>query len=382
MTSSEAKLRLKQGLFAFLSTRFWVHSRGIAFLLALAVSLITVSFLSLLQEAKVTVVLVAGLLSFGSSFLLVFVTFEFLVFRELSEVYSRLERIRQDDFRQPKGVLSRSSKRNPINRINQEIEAYALKKQQEINVLKKNEEFRREFIADISHELKTPLFSAQGFVLTLLDGAMEDKKVRRRFLKKAARSLEALNLLVEDLLTLSKIESGQIKMHYSTFDLEELVNEVFEQLENKAEKRSTRLHLYKAAEDLYVYADEQRIAQVINNLVLNAIKYGNEGGNVWVRMEIEGSRVLITVEDDGPGIPEEHLSRIFERFYRVDKSRSKKQGGSGLGLAIAKHIVHRHNASISVSSEIGVGTTFRFSLPKSEDVVIIRSDEEKYGYEG
>lgn len=350
-------------ILSFLGTKFWANSRGVALLLATSISLITVAFLSLVEETPLTSILVAGLLSFGAAFLLIFVTFEFLVFREISEVYARLEQIRGDEQAQKEYGSGRFA--NPIHRINQEIEAYASQKQQEIEVLKKNEEFRREFIADISHELKTPLFSAQGFVLTLLDGAMEDKKVRKRFLKKAAKSLEALNLLVEDLLTLSKIESGQIKMHYSTFDLEELVNDVFEQLESKALKRNVRLHLYKPAESLYVHADEQRIAQVINNLVVNGIKYGHDNGNVWVRMENEDDNVAVTVEDDGPGIPEEHLSRIFERFYRVDKSRSKKQGGSGLGLSIAKHIVHRHNSNISVSSELDVGTTFRFQLPRT-----------------
>ncbi|MGF1533179.1 MAG: sensor histidine kinase [Bernardetiaceae bacterium] len=348
-----------------LGIRFWINSRGVALLLASAVSLITLAFLSLVEDTPQNALLVGGLLSFAASFLLVFVTFEFLVFREISEVYERLEQIRGEGRPYAERPPTSMPSGNPIHRINQEIEAYAIQKQQEIEILKKNEVFRREFIADISHELKTPLFSAQGFVLTLLDGAMEDKKVRRRFLKKAAKSLEALNLLVEDLLTLSKIESGQIKMHYSVFDMEELVNEVFEQLESKAEKRFVNLHIYKSAEAVYVRADEQRIAQVINNLVINAIKYGKDNGHVWVRMETDDQRVIITVDDDGPGIPEEHLSRIFERFYRVDKSRSKKQGGSGLGLSIAKHIIHRHNSSISVSSELGIGTSFRFHLERA-----------------
>ncbi|MEM6298592.1 MAG: ATP-binding protein [Bacteroidota bacterium] len=343
----------------------WVSSRGVALLLASSVSGIIIAFLLLVEETPLSSILVAGGLSFASVFLLVFITFEFLVFREISAVYAHLEEIRGNKFQQKEYLGGNFP--NPINRIHEEIDAYVLQKQQEIEVLQKNEEFRREFIADISHELKTPLFSAQGFVLTLMDGAMEDKKVRKRFLKKAAKSLDALSLLVEDLLTLSNIESGQIKMHPEDFDLEELTNEVFDLLESKAEKRAIRLHLLKSAEELYVHADPQRIAQVLNNLLINAIKYGKEEGNVWVKMRTsEEGKIEIMVEDDGPGIPEEHLSRIFERFYRVEKSRSKKQGGSGLGLSIAKHILHRHNSNISVSSELDEGTTFRFYLDQAK----------------
>jgi len=343
-----------------------INSRAVALLLAICVSVITVAFLSLVQGVGYTAILVAGTLSFASTFLLSYFTLEFLIFREIRGLYEGIDKINRKEFKLYIAALKNKSA-NPIKRVNQEIVAYATAKQQEIDELKKIEVFRREFIADISHELKTPIFAAQGFVLTLLEGAVDDENVRYKFLKKAAKSLEGLNLLVQDLLTLSQIESGDIVMQFDVFDVELLTQEVFEQLEEKAQRKNISFNvLNPSAEGIFVNADYSKIMQVMTNLVNNAIKYGKENGKVDIEfLNEEENFVTIAVSDDGNGISKEHLKRIFERFYRVEKSRSRQQGGTGLGLAIVKHILQKHNAEIHVNSELGMGTTFSFKLKKA-----------------
>ncbi len=254
---------------------------------------------------------------------------------------------------------------NPLQKINQEIFTFATKKQQEIDELKKLENYRREFLADISHELKTPIFAAQGFVYTLLDGAVDDKQVRDKFLKKAAKSLDGLHILVQDLLTLSQMETGETKMHFENFDLIKLIEDVIDQLEQKADKRGIKIKLFMDITKPYIVnADKLRISQVLTNLVDNAIKYGFDKGSVEVFVERERDNYMVSIKDNGPGIAPEHLSRIFERFYRIDKSRSKDKGGTGLGLSIVQYIVEAHKSKVSVTSKIGKGTTFSFKLRK------------------
>ncbi len=340
-------------------------SKGVALLSALLIAGITTFFLSFVENTSARTLVIAFSLSFSTSFLLIYVALEFLVFRELNMIYEMLDRIKQKDFKVPKKRIFRDA--NPIKRLNKEIYTYTTRKQQEIDELKRMEEYRREFVANISHELKTPIFAAQGFIHTLLDGAMEDEKVRDKFLEKAARSLDNLNILVQDLLTLSRMESGDIKMQFSHFDLYQLTSDIFEQLEEKAQARNIRLKFDKnQIPRTYAYADRNRIGQVMTNLIDNAIKYGNEDGKVVVEIESEKDHLVVAVRDDGPGIEPEHLKRIFERFYRVEKSRSKDSGGTGLGLAITKHIVEAHGSKISVTSKPGKGTQFRFKLPRGK----------------
>ncbi len=227
----------------------------------------------------------------------------------------------------------------------------------------------REFLANVSHELKTPIFAAQGFVHTLLDGAKDDPVVSTRFLKKAAKSLDGLDALVRDLVVLSQVESGDLKMDFEEVDMIQITRDIFEQLESKAEKRGTKLKIRaKNIDKCYVWADYQRITQVMTNFVDNAIKYGKDNGKVIVEIEEEKKYFQISIEDDGPGIHQEHVNRIFERFYRVDKSRSRETGGTGLGLAIVKHILNAHEATISVTSKIDKGTRFTFRLPKTDNL--------------
>lgn len=336
-------------------------SRTLALLLAFSIAVVTTAFITLL-EVKSSVLLVTFFISFSVSYLLIYVVLEFLIFREINKIHKLITKLRKKELnrinRQKSGLL------NPLKGINEEIYSFAELKQKEIDELKKLEAFRREFIADVSHELKTPIFAAQGFVHTLLDGAVNDKSVRNKFLKKAAKSLDGLDALVQDLLTLSQIETGQIKMHFESIDLVKLTEEVFEQLEDKAKKRNIRLKVETDVRPVIVYADWQRIFQVMSNLVSNAIKHSYEGGEVVVWFEMGKKNVTTHVRDYGEGIPAEHLPRIFERFYRVDKSRSREKGGTGLGLAIVKHILENHGTKAEVKSEPEKGSDFSFKLPR------------------
>ena len=342
------------------------NSRAVALLLSVTIALITTAFLSLVESTTPGALAVAATLSFSSSYILINITLEFMIFREVNKVYNMLDQLKKEDLSFIESDKKKS--RNPIKRVNQEIFSYARRKEKEITELKKMETFRREFLADVSHELKTPIFAAQGFVHTLLDGAVKDKNVRNKFLKKAAKSLDGLDIMVQNLLAISQMESGEIKMHYERFNIYKLVLDVFEQFEGKAEKKDVNLSFAEGCPtEVMVYADPQRIHQVMNNLISNAIKYSKTETIVVVDFEIQDDEVITYVKDNGLGIPEEDLNRIFERFYRVDKSRSKDKGGTGLGLAIVKHIIDAHGCKISVNSSLSKGSIFRFNLPKFKE---------------
>ena len=343
------------------------NSRGVAVLLGTSIALITTAFLSLVDGVTGYALLVCFMLAFASSYILISITLEFLVFREVNKIYNMLNKLKRKDL----SFVEKKEERqlvNPFRRITQEIHDYTADKQKEINDLKKMAEFRKEFVANVSHELKTPIFAAQGFVHTLLDGAVENRKFRYKFLKKAAKSLDGLDVLVQDLLTLSQMETGSIKMHYEHFDLLETVRDVFEQLEDDAEKKEVKLVLDAQPSDhTHVYADPHRIYQVLINLVSNAIKYTKKSKTtITVYIESEVSGVTVFVKDQGRGIPAEDIERIFERFYRVEKSRSKNKGGTGLGLAIVKHILEGHQTKVNVVSEVGTGSTFNFTLKRGK----------------
>jgi two-component system, OmpR family, phosphate regulon sensor histidine kinase PhoR len=337
-------------------------SRGLALLLAVCIALITSLFLSLFKSVDLSALIVAFVISFSVSYLLIFVVLEFLIFREINKIYKLINKLKKKEL--SKIDKQKSAPLNPLKTINEEIYSFADLKQKEIDELKKLEAFRREFIADVSHELKTPIFAAQGFVHTLLDGAVNDKTVRNKFLKKAAKSLDGLDVLVQDLLTLSHIETGQIKMHFENIDLYKLTEEVFEQFEGKADKRDVMLRIDGPPQKVNVYADWQRISQVMTNLISNAIKHSHDDSEVLVSFDVGKKNVTTLVRDYGEGIPQDHQARIFERFYRVDKSRSREKGGTGLGLAIVKHILDGHNTKAEVESTPGKGSIFSFRLPR------------------
>jgi two-component system phosphate regulon sensor histidine kinase PhoR len=249
--------------------------------------------------------------------------------------------------------------------MNKEVISWARDQKEAIDELKRLAEFRKEFLGNVSHELKTPIFNIQGYIHTLIDGALEDPEVNIRFLKKAAKSADRLSDLVADLLAISQLESGELNMEFERFDINSLLKDVYEQLEVRAKERGISLLIKEGCnKPFYVFADRYRIRQVLVNLVGNAIKYGKEMGTANAAFYDMDENILIEIADNGDGIEQEHLPRIFERFYRVDKSRARESGpgGTGLGLAIVKHIIEAHNQTINVRSTIGHGTTFGFTL--------------------
>lgn len=340
--------------------------RWISFLIAVLVTAITVAFLSFVPGITGPMLFVTGVSAFISSFLLIFYIIDLLVFQEVNSIYLSLRKLKIKDFDIPRKSLIKSV--NPLKKLNREISNYVSKKEEEIDTLRRMETFRREFIADVSHDLKTPIFAAQGFIHTLLDGAIEDPEVSHKFLNKAARSLDGLEMLVKDILILTQVESGDIRMQMEKVNIVEVVQDIFDQLEDKAGKREIVLLIKpKAVKSVKVIADRIRITQVLSNLITNGIIYGKNGGKVTVELSQENKQVRIQVADNGIGIAPEHLPRIFERFYRVDKSRSRAVGGTGLGLAIVKHILNAHNTRIDVSSKPDHGTTFSFTLPQAAE---------------
>ena len=240
-------------------------------------------------------------------------------------------------------------------------------KNTEMEVMKKMESYRKEYIGNVSHELKTPLFSIQGYVETLSDGGVENLKIRDKYLERIGISVERLIAIVNDLDMINRLESGEINLNVSKFDINFLIKEIFDLLDLEAEKNNTVLQLQTLHNQIFVEADKQKISQVFINLISNAIHYANrQEAKVVVKTSVLRNKVLIEVIDNGMGIKEELLPRIFERFYRVETSRSRRQGGSGLGLAIVKHILEAHNENITVESVYLEGTKFRFMLEKSK----------------
>ena len=237
----------------------------------------------------------------------------------------------------------------------------------EINILKDQENYRREFLGNISHELKTPLFTIQGYILTLVDGgALKDKKVREKYLRRAAKGVDRIISIVKDLDLITQFESGIKTVYRSEFNIFDLIDNVFDLLEFESERNNISLKLENKNNSLiYVNADQERILQVLTNLIVNSIKYGSDNGYTKVIVEdFNKEKVIVRIIDNGEGIEKEHIPRLFERFYRIDKNRSRKKGGSGLGLSIVKHIIEAHNEQIFVKSEIGAGTEFSFTLSK------------------
>ncbi len=254
---------------------------------------------------------------------------------------------------------------NPIENLSNEIIVWTENRKAEIERLKKLEVYRKEFLGNVSHELKTPVFNIQGYILTLLDGGLEDPSINRNYLQRAEKSVDRMITIIDDLEAISQLETGELRIESEKFDVVALAKDVIDAQEMKAHESGIKLIMIGENKVINVYADRFRIRQVLVNLIVNSIKYGRQNGETRIKINDIGSKLLIEVSDNGIGISKEHLPRLFERFYRVDKSRSREQGGTGLGLAIVKHIIEAHNQSINVMSTEGVGTIFTFSLNKA-----------------
>ncbi|MFS4494255.1 sensor histidine kinase [Maribacter sp. 2308TA10-17] len=305
---------------------------------------------------------VFAIISFGISFFIV-------QFRIENFIYRRIKRIYDDVSLLESSSLTSRTITTDMATLTQEIEKFAQDKKVEIDTLKIREEYRKDFLGNVSHELKTPLFTVQGYIETLLDGALEDKNVRKKYLGRANKAVERLLYIVKDLDLITKLEAGELNVEWEVFDIIELIKTTFELLEMKAAKKKITLMFDMEYETpIYVNADLEKIRQVITNLLVNSIKYGHENGTTEVSVEnLIQNKVIIRVTDNGEGIPEQHIPRLFERFYRVDQSRNRKEGGSGLGLAIVKHIIEAHEERIYVESVEGVGSEFSFTLEKKKE---------------
>tara|TARA_B100000674_G_scaffold225544_1_gene185341 strand:- start:4905 stop:5903 length:999 start_codon:yes stop_codon:yes gene_type:complete len=253
-----------------------------------------------------------------------------------------------------------------IDTVEKEAEEWAEAKEEELRQMKQDENYRREFIGNVSHELKTPIFNIQGYVQTLLDGGLQDDTINMKYLKRANKSVERMINIVEDLEVISRLETEQSELDIQTFDIDKLVEEVFDQLEMRANEMNISLQLNNHSNSSKTLGDKDKIQQVFINLVSNSIKYGKKGGKTSVRLLDMDDNILVEVADNGIGIDQISLNRLFERFYRVDKNRSREIGGTGLGLAIVKHILEGHNQTINVRSTKGVGSTFSFILEKGK----------------
>lgn len=306
-------------------------------------------------------------ITFGTSFIISFVVFYYLiekyVYSKIKIIYKLIHNLKLG--RDLRDALGESTSADPINDVEKEVKEWAREKKSEIEALRSQEKFRREFLSNISHEFKTPLFAIQGYIDAIVDDDFEDTDMARQFLQKASKNVARLTYLIKDLDEISKLESGEMPINYSKFRINDLIKEVIESLELKASQHHIKLVFkQKYDEPILVHADRNKITQVLVNLLDNALKYGKEHGTAAISLFELHDQVLIEVTDDGYGIEEKNLNRLFERFYRTDSSRSREIGGSGLGLAIVKHIIEAHQQTISVRSTEGIGSTFGFTLEK------------------
>ena len=317
-------------------------------------------FLYLFYTINILHILFFAFFTYSFSFLIIQYRVEKFIYKRINKIYKDLTLLESTSFR-------RHSITTDMATLTRQIDKYAKDKKLEIETLKVREEYRKEFMGNVSHELKTPLFTVQGYIETLLDGALKDKNVAEKYLERANKGVERLIYIVKDLDMITKLEVGDLRLNMTTFDIVDLVKSVFDLLEMKAAKKKISLMFdmdYK--QPILVKGDEERIQQVLTNLVVNSIKYGHQNGTTEISIEkLIKNKVIVRVTDNGEGIGKEHLPRLFERFYRVDKSGSRKEGGSGLGLSIVKHIIEAHDEKIYVESEENVGSEFSFTLEKA-----------------
>lgn len=313
------------------------------------------------EVALVPLLIFAMLFIFTITYIPIFYILNNFIKNRVKPIYDTIETIKLSE----KKLYREIEDKDIIEEVKQEVIRWTKNKNKEINQLKANEKYRKEFLGNVSHELKTPIFNIQGYILTLLDGGLEDPNINRKYLERSEKNINRMITLVNDLETISRLESGELTLNFSDFNLLKLIEEVFDHQEMRASKHKISLQKdFNNKEEIYVRADRTRIFHVINNLVVNAIKYGREFGYCKIIVKEINNFVRIEIQDDGVGISQKNQARIFERFYRVDKSRSRNEGGSGLGLAIVKHLLEAHNQTIKLRSKENEGTVFFFNLEK------------------
>ncbi|MCF8337247.1 MAG: sensor histidine kinase [Bacteroidales bacterium] len=338
----------------------------LSLILAIAISLLFAGLVKLLFNLSAAPI--EGYYFAGSSILFFVIIFFMIrysvknfIFEKIRVIYKTIHQFKKSS-REP---IKPARGQDTIEKVNQEVLQWQKDTHQQIEDLKQRARYRREFIGNVSHELKTPIFNIQGYVLTLLDGAVDDPQINKQYLERTENSVNRLINIVEDLENISQLESGALKLREEHFNVVETARDIVEQLEIKAHQKGIRLYFRKKYDKIQVKGDHHRIRQVFTNLIDNSIKYGTEGGTTKISFFDMHDHILCEVTDNGPGIPEQSIPRLFERFYRTDKARSREKGGTGLGLAIVKHIIEAHNQTINVRSKEGVGTTFAFTLKKA-----------------
>ena len=336
-----------------------------ALLSALYITVFTSGILALLlylffQFSLYFILLFAGAIALFS-FVLIQYRVEHFIYRGVKKIYDDVSLLESSTFRNQPITTDMAT-------LTKQVKQFATDKKLEIETLKVREEYRREFLGNVSHELKTPLFTVQGYLSTLLDGAMEDKKIRKKYLERAEKGVERLIYIVEDLDMITKLETGDLNLDFSNFDIIDLIQNVFDLLEMNADKKNIILMFDRRHnKPIYVYADKEKIQQLLTNLIMNSIKYGKENGTTEVSIEdLVDNKIIVRITDNGEGIEKHNIPRLFERFFRVDKSGARSEGGSGLGLSIVKHIVEAHQEKIYIESVFGKGSEFSFTLEKQK----------------
>lgn len=307
-------------------------------------------------------VILAALIIGASAYLFNYVSVKLFLYNRIKVIYRAIRRRKTEDNQKMDIDMSMDL----LAEVTKETESFVADRNMEISQLRQQEQFRREFLGNLAHELKTPVFSVQGYIMTLLEGGLEDPNVNTKFLERASKSVDRITTLLEDLDQITQMEVDKIQLHETRFDLVKLVTDVFELLDSLAVEKNIAIKFSRNYDPIFVIADKSKIEQVLINLIKNSIAYGNENGFTEVRFNALDNSVLVEVTDNGPGIEAKELPRLFERFYRVEKSRNRNEGGAGLGLAIARTILEAHNQTINVRSTVGVGTTFSFTLQSAK----------------
>lgn len=343
-----------------------LSSRKVGFILTFILTVIV--FLIGIFTLKTNSFFLFLTISLSVFFLITYFLIQFLLNRFISDKIKPIYKI--IDYIPQEGAAAKlKTKRGfvEIAEVEHDVEEWAHDQSQEIERLKDLERYRKDFVGNVSHELKTPIFNIQGYILTLLEGGLEDPKINKLYLTRSEKSIDRMISIVEDLESITKLETGELKPHYTTFNLIKITEEVFDMENLLSNERKIKLKFAnKPDKPIMVTADKKRIIEVLSNLVTNGIKYGKRKGTVKIGFYDFDEKIMIEVSDNGIGIDKNNLPRIFERFYRVDKSRSREQGGTGLGLSIVKHIIEAHNQTINVQSVIEEGTTFTFTLEKAK----------------
>lgn len=316
---------------------------------------------SFLQEIDLLTIFVTSLSVGLFSFLIFFLFVERFINDKIRLLYRVIRKGKTEEHEN----IQISMADDVIGKAAKETEDWAQERQKEISKLKEQAAFRREFLGNLAHELKTPVFSIQGYILTLLEGGLEDESVNRKFLERASFATERITSILQDLDEITEMEVNRFQMKTEKFDLVKLTKDIIESTEVSSRDKELSVKLHKDYDPINVKGDKSRIAQVLTNLIINSINYGKEGGETLVRFYPMDDVIMTEVSDNGPGIAEKDIPRLFERFYRVEQSRNRNEGGSGLGLAICKHIIESHGQSINVQSTVGVGSTFSFTLEKA-----------------